>query len=636
MNIRCQQLGKAYGSQPVLRDFSVDFGDTGFYLLLGESGSGKTTLLNLLAGFLPFGAGSITWGRERFTGQVDTARVEQHFDYITQDTFFADFLSARDNLRLVSGDDAAVSRWLERFGLTEQGEQKVTTLSGGEKQRLAIIRSMLKGKRVLFLDEPTAALDEENKRRVFAMLRELSREVLILCASHDPQATEYADLILRFEKPVPGETAIPPEPAPAKVSLAECGGKTAGLRRFLGQWFRSKAYNRRAQGLFTLFLSLCLCLCMAVDTPQGKLESSMEHLYGVNMLTLETLGSTPWEAIDPGDPTVREVVIDYGTSMPDHLAASLDMDIHPLATHPEHTRLSRSLRYGTWFTSWDQAILSWEMASGLAEDPESLIGTHISSRLYGLGSTQLEVVGILAPLRDDEKAYLEALGVVVQSGERYNPVNYRGLYFVSGELVDRLVDDAFYAVGSGYRRTHHLYFDSYREMKAFYDRNLEAFEARDIHMHYDWLSNLAPLLVFETLYRLYLPLAVCLVLFATVFYILLIKTEFVYNNRFIAVFAYAGYAKDRVIRCFIGLHLWQLVKAFLAALGIALALTAGGNWLNGRYLFVNFRIFSYNPLILGLTLAVMLGLSLGMMNLVFRRVRVKSWYESLIAGRDLI
>ncbi len=646
MKIRCSGLSKAYAEQAVLQDFSVDFADTGFYLLLGESGSGKTTLLNLLAGFLPFGAGSIAWGEESYTGQVDTSQVEQHFDYITQDAFFVDFLSARDNLRLVSQDEIAITQWMSRFGMEEKGNQQVTTLSGGEKQRLALIRAMLKGKKVLFLDEPTAALDEGNKQKVFAMLQELSHEVLIICATHDTQAVSYADHILRFRKPARKILEIPPEPAPRKIAMAENGGKKAGLSRFLSRWFHSRYYNRRVQVLFTLFLALALCLCMAVDTPEHKLESSLEHIYEINLLTLETFEKTPWEEIDPKDPSVKEVVISYGYSLPDGMGTEdifdavgfgWDTDVHAIAFEKENCRLSQRIKYGSWFTKWDQVILSWEMASSLApSDPESLIGQTIRRNLYGIGQTDLEIVGIFDTFREDEKAYLEALDIVIRSGEEYNPVNYSDLYFVSGKLMDKIADDHFYSDGSNYRRGHQLYFDSFRDMKAFYDRYSEEFAAQGVYMHYDWITNLAPRLVFHTLYTVYLPLAFFLVLFATVFFILLVKTEFVYNNRFISVFAYAGFSKKRIISTFIGLHLWQLVKSYLAALVIAFCLTAFVNYLNKANLYVNFQIFSYNPVILGVTLCFMLVVSFGFMNLVFRRVRVSSWYESLIASRDLI
>ena len=130
--IACEELTKTYGEECILDGFSGTFLETGFYLLLGESGSGKTSFLNLLAGFLPFESGTVRWDRDVYSEKVSFPG-EVPFDYMTQDSFFVD-------------------------------------LSGGERGRLAIIRALLKGKKVLLLDEPTAALDEKNKRMIFEML----------------------------------------------------------------------------------------------------------------------------------------------------------------------------------------------------------------------------------------------------------------------------------------------------------------------------------------------------------------------------------------------------------------------------------------------------------------------------------
>ena len=184
--IKCNNVNKIYNNRFIIKDFTYEFKDNGFYLLFGDSGCGKTTLLNLLAGFVACDSGEIL--------------VEGKIDYITQDTFFVDFLTVMDNLKMVSEDTEKAHYLLNKFGLEKTAEQYPSTLSGGEKQRLAIIRSVLQEKEILFLDEPTAALDEENKVLVFELLKEIKHDILIFCSSHDAIAKSYADEVIRLHK----------------------------------------------------------------------------------------------------------------------------------------------------------------------------------------------------------------------------------------------------------------------------------------------------------------------------------------------------------------------------------------------------------------------------------------------------
>ena len=235
--IVCEGLNKQYGKQVVLSDFSCRFEDTGFYLLCGESGSGKTTLINILSGMIPFDGGRVTVNDREFHSVVEPAEAGVEFDYITQAPFFADFLSVSENLELISDDKEGIRQILAQFRLTHAADQSPAALSGGERQRLSIARACLSKKKVLFLDEPTAALDEDNKAAVVALLKELKKDTLVICASHDEMARGYADRILSFHKC--SETREPP----AAV-------RSAPVRRHAPQ------RNRSGERKFCVFLRL--------------------------------------------------------------------------------------------------------------------------------------------------------------------------------------------------------------------------------------------------------------------------------------------------------------------------------------------------------------------------------------------
>lgn len=198
--INCNKVTKKYQNQIVLDNFTYNFKSTGFYLLFGESGSGKTTFINILSGMTAFDGGNISIDNNEFDEMVSKEIISFKADYITQDTFFIDFLNVFDNLRMVNNDDEYIKKMLVQFNLVSKIEQYPMNLSGGEKQRLSIVRALLSGKKILFLDEPTASLDFDNKIKVFEMLSEIKDRVLIICSSHDLEVKKYADEVIQFEK----------------------------------------------------------------------------------------------------------------------------------------------------------------------------------------------------------------------------------------------------------------------------------------------------------------------------------------------------------------------------------------------------------------------------------------------------
>lgn len=647
--IRCQEITKAYDQQMVLCGVTQHFADQGFYLLLGESGSGKTTFLNILAGLAPFDSGRVEWDGVAYDRQVDSATAAQSYAYITQDAFYVDFLTVRENLRLVTGDNDAITALLKRFSLEQTAQQLPGSLSGGERQRLALIRALLAEKQVLLLDEPTAALDEQNKRQVFSLLAQLSRDHLIICASHDLIAREYADAVIVFSK---CEAGVQPLPA---VSLAagqpgrtEVTGRKENLMPFLGRWFHSALCNRGAAVRFTVFLAFAFVLCLLADLPGHKLEASIDQVYKINYLTVKTLGGLRWEQIAPADDAPVEVVLDYSGSCPDGSEDVIDEDfLRPLPEYEvsvpvlpagaDAFRLSDSMLSGTYFTGARQVILSWEMAYTLyPDDPGYLVGSVLRKNLYGLGVTELEIVGVLDRMDEAQRQYLNGMGLYLSTDADAALERDSDLFFISGELTRELEQDAGFFSGSARQRTYRVYFDSYQAMRRYYDRHVADLTADNtVQMEY---SNVDPQLqnVFMVLCCVLLPIAAFMVLFSILFYASLRKTEYVHNSRFVAVFEYAGHDKNHVIGTFIFMNFLQLLKSCAVALAAALLLALLTNLLNSYFLFANFCIFSCTPALIAAMLVFLLVMASLAVYIQFRRVRVSSWYEIALSGRDLL
>jgi ABC-type lipoprotein export system ATPase subunit len=167
----------------------------------GRSGSGKSTLLHLLAGLDLPDAGEVDVLGETITSLDAEERAQirrDHIGVVAQGGDLVPFLTARETVELalavrgLDTEDALPA--LAAVGLAELAQQRVSRLSMGERQRVAVARALAAKPRVLLADEPTARLDEANARAVGALFAGLAHETgtAIVCATHDPVLIEHA------------------------------------------------------------------------------------------------------------------------------------------------------------------------------------------------------------------------------------------------------------------------------------------------------------------------------------------------------------------------------------------------------------------------------------------------------------
>ncbi|MCC5858052.1 MAG: ATP-binding cassette domain-containing protein [Ectothiorhodospiraceae bacterium] len=199
--LRIQQLSYRYPGGSVLRFPDWEVGQGEHWLLLGASGTGKTTLLQLLAGMLHPWHGHMTVaghdlrdlrGRalDRFRGRT-IGIIHQRLHLIpaltvTQNLKLARYLAGR------SGDEAAIRKVLESLDMLGKQNDRPTRLSQGEAQRVALARALINGPDLVLADEPTAALDDDNCRRVARLLAEQTTAcgATLIIATHDHRLRE--------------------------------------------------------------------------------------------------------------------------------------------------------------------------------------------------------------------------------------------------------------------------------------------------------------------------------------------------------------------------------------------------------------------------------------------------------------
>ena len=214
--ITIRNLNKTYDRRKktanrVVRDMSLDLPDTGFVCIVGESGCGKTSLLNALGGLDVFDNGQIATENIKVsrygTRAMETER-NNNFGYIFQNHYLLPDHSVAYNvylglhsLKLSHGEKLArVREALQAVNMERYIRRVVSELSGGQQQRVAIARALARRPRVIFADEPTGNLDEENTLNICTILRQISKTSLVVMVTHEERiARFFADRIITLK-----------------------------------------------------------------------------------------------------------------------------------------------------------------------------------------------------------------------------------------------------------------------------------------------------------------------------------------------------------------------------------------------------------------------------------------------------
>lgn len=213
--IEAEHLGKTYRSGrlevPALRDVSFSVARGEFVAIVGPSGSGKSTLFYLLGGLTRATHGSIRIDGVDFATLDDPQRTKMRrskIGFIFQKFNLLPTLSAEGNVE-IAYDIAGLNEPLDRKRLNELAEMlgvagrlhhRPSELSGGEQQRIAILRALITKPAILLADEPTGNLDTKNSDAVLEMLRHASKAFgqTVLMITHNPEAAAIADRTLHM------------------------------------------------------------------------------------------------------------------------------------------------------------------------------------------------------------------------------------------------------------------------------------------------------------------------------------------------------------------------------------------------------------------------------------------------------
>ena len=189
----------------ILNNINLDFKKKELVFILGASGSGKSTLLNVIGGLVDVTSGCIMLDDRDIT-KFDNSMLCNYrnnmIGFIFQDYHLVEYMSVMDNIRLgqtIKNDSSKIEDILRKLGIYSKRKSLVNKLSGGEKQRVAIARAIINNPDIILADEPTGALDSSNSIKIMNILKEISKDKLVIVVSHDEGlANKYADRIIRI------------------------------------------------------------------------------------------------------------------------------------------------------------------------------------------------------------------------------------------------------------------------------------------------------------------------------------------------------------------------------------------------------------------------------------------------------
>ena len=198
MTIEIVNVTKKYGSKEIFTDLNLTFEAGKSYALIGGSGSGKSTLLNIIGRLEKIDSGKVLVDKQDIWKTKERTYFKNTIGYVFQNYSLIENKTVYDNLKLLNKDKKIISEILEKVGLSRDYlKHKIYELSGGQAQRVAIARMLMKPRKIILADEPTGALDSEIGNEIInLLLSEAAKSNYVIIATHDPAVYSKVDVII--------------------------------------------------------------------------------------------------------------------------------------------------------------------------------------------------------------------------------------------------------------------------------------------------------------------------------------------------------------------------------------------------------------------------------------------------------
>lgn len=204
--IKINNLSKAYGSNNIFKDYNLSVAEGEMVAIVGNSGKGKSTLLNIIGSLEPFDSGSVEVNNRNIKKMKHKEQLEflrEEVSFLFQNYALMGNHTVYDNITIGQKFDKAkeskVRQVLNEVNLSGLENRIINTLSGGEQQRVALARIMLKPSKIILADEPTGNLDETNSSKVWDILLQLKNlDKTVVVVTHDVHALHHFDRVIHL------------------------------------------------------------------------------------------------------------------------------------------------------------------------------------------------------------------------------------------------------------------------------------------------------------------------------------------------------------------------------------------------------------------------------------------------------
>lgn len=205
--IKAENIIKSYnmGRTEVLKDISLEIADGEFAIILGASGSGKSTLMNVLSGLEKADSGNVFVNGENLSVKNESELTKfrrENVGFVFQQYYLLPHLNVENNVKMGAGlsGNKDYKKIIASLGLDDKMKAMPSELSGGEQQRVCIARALSKNPKILFLDEPTGALDEKTGREVLNCIMQEKEKFgfTMVMVTHNQNIAQMAETVVKM------------------------------------------------------------------------------------------------------------------------------------------------------------------------------------------------------------------------------------------------------------------------------------------------------------------------------------------------------------------------------------------------------------------------------------------------------